>query len=103
MKVSIKELTFNCIIGILPFEREKKQRVVINCSFSYKYSNGEFIDYSLVASDIEKIMKKKQFELLEEAVLHLKKKLTTKYKITKLKLSIAKPDILKHCIVTIEH
>lgn len=103
MKVSIKELTFNCIIGILPFEREKEQRVVINCSFSYNYSNNAFIDYSLVAKEIEKTMKKRQFELLEEAILYLKKKLTKKYKITKLKLAIAKPDILNNCIVTIEH
>lgn len=102
MKVHIKDLTFNCIIGILPKERLNKQRVVINCSFKYTYTKNYFIDYSLVANKIEKTMKKKQFELIEDALLHLHKTLNSHYKIKKLKLSIAKPDILKNCTVLVE-
>lgn len=101
MKVKIEDLTFDCIIGILPFERKNEQRVIINCSFSYKYSNFEFIDYSKVASKIQKIMIKNKFELIEDALLNLKKHLNKKYSIKNLKISIQKPDILPNCKVSI--
>ncbi len=101
MKVKIKNLTFNCIIGILPFEREKEQKVVINCSFKYKYQNSNFIDYSKVAFDIENIMLEKKFELLEDALIQLKTFLKNKYHIKKLKLTIQKPDILPKCKVSV--
>lgn len=32
MKIEIEQLTFKCIIGILDFERVKKQKVIINLS-----------------------------------------------------------------------
>lgn len=102
MRVKIEDLTFNCIIGILPFEREKEQRVIINCSFSYKYKNSEFIDYSKVASHIEKQMIKNKFELIEDALLNLKKSLNDKFNIKNLKLTIQKPDILPNCKVSIK-
>lgn len=103
MKIKIKDLTFKCIIGILPFEREKKQIVVINCSFEYNYKNGKFIDYSHVAKLIEKTMKKEKFELIETALEILTTKITSKYKIQNLKLQIQKPDILKNCKVSVSN
>jgi len=101
MKVKIKNLAFNCIVGILPFEREKEQRVIINCSFKYKYKNSVFIDYSKVASDIEFFMIENKFELLEDALLKLNKFIKTKYSMKKLKLTIQKPDILPNCKVSV--
>jgi dihydroneopterin aldolase len=101
MKVKIEELTFNCIIGILPFEREKEQRVVINCSFKYEYKNSVFIDYSKVASDIELFMIEKKFELLEDALLQLNTLLKSKYSMKNLKLTIQKPDVLPNCKVSV--
>jgi dihydroneopterin aldolase len=101
MKVKIENLTFNCIVGILPFEREQEQRVIINCSFKYTYKNSVFIDYSKVASDIELFMIEKKFELLEDALLELNKFLKSKYSIKKLKLTIQKPDILPKCKVSV--
>tara|TARA_R110002033_G_scaffold45441_3_gene88972 strand:+ start:88981 stop:89292 length:312 start_codon:yes stop_codon:yes gene_type:complete len=101
MKVKIEDLTFNCIIGILPFERKNEQRVIINCSFSYNFTNSKFIDYSKVASDIEKLMKKNKFKLIEDALLNLKKYLKDKYCIKKLNITIQKPDILPNCKVSV--
>lgn len=101
MKVFIEDLTFKCIIGILPFERETKQRVVINCSFKYDYKNCEFIDYSEVAKLIEKTMKNEKFELIETALEVITNKINTKYKVNNLKLQIQKPDILKNCKVSV--
>lgn len=101
MKIEITDLTFKCIIGILDFERVKKQKVVINISFEYEYKKDYFIDYSEVSNLVKTIMKKKKFLLLEDALLIIQKKLNKTYKITKLKIKISKPDILKDCIVSL--
>ncbi|MFA9372552.1 MAG: dihydroneopterin aldolase [Poseidonibacter sp.] len=101
MKIEITDLTFKCIIGILDFERVKKQKVVINISFEYEYQKDYFIDYSEVSNLVKTIMKKKKFLLLEDALLIIQKKLNKTYKITKLKIKISKPDILKDCIVSL--
>ena len=56
MKIEIEQLTFKCIIGILDFERVKKQKVIINLSFDYDFSKDNFIDYSEVANLVKKSM-----------------------------------------------
>ena len=43
MKIEIEQLTFKCIIGILDFERVKKQKVIINLSFDYDFGKDNFI------------------------------------------------------------
>ena len=104
LKINIEDLTFNCIIGILPFERDKEQKVVINISFEYFYKDdgSNFIDYSKVVVLTEKIMIEKQFKLIEDAILFIRKELKNKYKIENLKIKISKPDILPNCVVSVE-
>ncbi|NCB13429.1 MAG: dihydroneopterin aldolase, partial [Erysipelotrichia bacterium] len=46
MKIEISNLTFKCIIGILDFERIKKQKVMIDLSFEYQFSKDNFINYA---------------------------------------------------------
>lgn len=102
MKIKIKNLTFNCIIGILDFERVKKQKVIINLSFNYKFKNqNSFIDYSQIAKKVEKTMKKKKFLLIEDAIIHLEKNLNKNYPIKNLKIKITKPNIMKNCEVSV--
>ena len=103
MKIQITNLTFKCIIGILDFERIKKQKVVINLSFEYKFSKDSFINYADVAQDVEQAMKKKKFLLLEDAILYFEKLLNKNYKIKNLSIQISKPDILKNCIVSLSN
>lgn len=103
MKIEISNLTFKCIIGILDFERIKKQKVVINLSFEYNFSNDDFINYATVAELVEKTMKKEKFLLLEDAILHLETLLNNSYNITNLKIKISKPNILKNCVVSLEN
>ncbi|MCT7910979.1 dihydroneopterin aldolase [Arcobacter lacus] len=103
MKIDIENLTFKCIIGILDFERVKKQKVIINLSFEYNFSNDKFIDYAQVADLLKKTMKKEKFQLIEDAVLYLTKLLNQTYEIKNLKLKISKPTILKDCIVSLSN
>ena len=102
LKVNIEDLTFNCIIGILDYEREKEQKVIIDISFEYFYDKSNFIDYSEVVFLVEKFMIKKQFNLIENAILFIRKKLKNKYKIKNLKVKISKPDIIPNCVVSVE-
>jgi len=101
MKIKIKNLQFKCIIGILPHERETKQTVIINLSFKYTFINNIFINYADIANYVQQSMKENKFLLIEDALLHIKKGLYNKFQIKKLKLSIAKPDILDNCEVSV--
>lgn len=100
MKVEIENLTFKCIVGILDFERVKKQKVIVNISFEYDF-NGSFIDYAEVAKIVENDMKEKKFKLLEDAILYFENLLNNKYKINNLNIKISKPNIIKNCIVSL--
>ena len=103
MKIEISDLTFKCIIGILDFERIKKQRVIINISFEYDFSKDLFIDYSEISNLIKSVMKKEKFLLLEDAILHLENLLNNSYQISNLYIKISKPNILKNCIVSLSN
>lgn len=103
MKIEISDLTFKCIIGILDFERIKKQKIIINLSFEYEFSKDKFINYAEVSNLLEKTMKKQKFFLLEDAILHLENLLYKTYQIKNLNIKISKPTILKNCIVSLEN
>ena len=104
MKILIENLSFDCIIGILDFERENLQKVIIDISFKYNYKDSSsFIDYSIVSKELEDIMKEKKFELLEDAIIYLENYLIQKYPLKKLKIKISKPNILTNCIVSLRN
>ena len=101
MTIEIKDLEFLSIIGILDFERVTPQKVSVNCRIDYVYK-GDFLNYALVAEQIENTMKIEQFELIEEALLHLKSTLKRDFpRIDTLFLKISKPDILANCEVSL--
>ncbi len=104
MTIHIDALQFDVIIGLLDFERERPQRVIIDLEASYDYSNQNFVNYADIASLIQKELKEKRYELLEESLLGLKNILFTTYpQLKTLKLKIAKPDILVECSVALSH
>ena len=101
MIINIDALLFECIIGILDFERHTPQKVMIDAEISYRYKN-EFIDYAKVAEHIKISMKKHQFKLIEEALISLQNSLKHDFpQIMSLSLTISKPDILPDCRVSV--
>ncbi|MDA3947493.1 MAG: dihydroneopterin aldolase [Helicobacteraceae bacterium] len=101
MQISIKDLEFETIIGNLDFERITKQRVRINCTIEYQYEK-RFLDYALITKHIEEQMINHEFELIEEAILSLKRSLKREFPlILSLFLKISKPDILANCEVSL--
>ena len=102
MTIHIEDLTFDVIIGLLDFERDKPQRVIINLQASYTYSDNQFIDYADMVLLIKEKLKAERYELLENALLGLKEVLYTTYpNIQTLHIKIAKPDILSECSVAL--
>jgi len=102
MTIHIEALTFNVIIGLLDFERDKPQRVIIDVKASYAYESNNFIDYADMVVLIQNKLKEKRYELLEDALLGVKTILYTTYpQLTSLTLKIAKPDILLECSVAL--
>lgn len=102
MTIHIEALTFDVIIGLLDFERDRPQRVIIDLEASYDYSDNVFIDYADMVLLIQNELKDKRYELLEEALIGVQKILYSTYpQIQSLFLKISKPDILPQCRVSL--
>ena len=101
MKIHIDDLKFQCIIGILDFERTEAQDVTLNITIDYEYQN-EFINYADVVSLVKSQMIEKKFLLIEDALFELSKILKKEFlKIKALYLKITKPSILPDCQVSV--
>ncbi|WP_457561219.1 dihydroneopterin aldolase [Caminibacter sp.] len=101
-KILIEDLTFKAIIGILEKERNEEQLVVVNAEMEY-VSKSNYIDYAKVCDMITEIIQNGKFELIEDAVDEIEKKLIAEFpQMKSLKLSIKKPEILKNALVGVE-
>jgi dihydroneopterin aldolase len=101
LQIFIEALTFECIIGILDFERTTPQKVIIDLRIDYNYDR-EFINYAEVAQLIEKTMQEEKFLLIEDALSFLSQKLKKNFlKIELLFLKITKPSIMPNCRVSV--
>ncbi len=101
MKIEIEDLKFQCIIGILDFERITPQDVILNISIEYDYTD-EFINYADIAHSIKSHMKNGKFLLIEDALKSVSKNLRKKFPlINELDLKITKPSILPDCMVSV--
>ncbi len=102
MTIHIEDLTFDVIIGLLDFEREKPQRVIIDVQASYAYSDDKFIDYADMVLLIQAKLKDERYKLLENALLGIKDVLYSTYpQIDSLNIKISKPNILRECTVAL--
>ncbi|RUM72464.1 MAG: dihydroneopterin aldolase [Sulfurovum sp.] len=104
MTIHIEDLTFDVIIGLLDFERENPQQIIVDLKASYAYSDKNFIDYADMMLLIQNELKLKRYRLLEDALLGLKSILVTTYpQLETLFLKIMKPNILAPCQVGLSH
>jgi dihydroneopterin aldolase len=102
MTIHIEDLEFDVIIGLLDFERNRPQRIIVDLEASYEYRNENFVDYADMVLLIQQELKEKHYTLLEEALLGIKENLYTSYpQLKTLTLKIAKPDILPECSVAL--
>jgi len=100
LTIFIKDLSFYAVLGILEEERKKPQKIIVNAKITYYYTSAYFINYTEVSKLIKSTIIKGKFELIEEALEKLLKKIQENFpKIDKIKLQISKPDILQDCEV----
>ena len=103
MKIYIEDLKFQCILGILDFERTTLQDVTLNITIDYDFSD-EFINYADVVNLLKLTMREKKFLLIEDALEELAKTLQKEFsKINTLFLKITKPSILPDCTVSVSN
>ena len=101
MKIHIEDLKFQTIIGILDFERQTPQDVILNLEIEYSFAD-EFINYAEVADLLKELLIKEQFLLIEDALTKSMLKLKEKFPaIQSLNLKITKPSILPDCKVSV--
>jgi len=101
MTIHIEDLKFQCIIGILDFERVTKQDVIVNATINYNYNN-KFINYADIVEIIKSNMLKSEFLLIENAIESINLKLFKEYNsIKSINLKITKPSILPDCKVSV--
>ena len=101
MTIHIEDLKFQCIIGILDFERITLQDIIINVEIEYTYTDT-FINYANVSEFIKAQIIKNKFLLIEDALGTLSQKLHKEFPlINRLYLKITKPSILPDCKVSV--
>ena len=100
MKIFVKNLTFDTIIGILDFERTQKQSVTFNVEITY---SGEYVNYAIVRELLLEHTDKEQFLLLEDALLFFSKLLKNRFpQIGEIKMALQKNTIFDDCLVGVE-
>ena len=101
MTIHVEDLKFQCIIGILDFERVKEQDIVVNFECVYEFEN-EYINYVNIVDLIKKTMIFSKFNLIEDAILSLKSEILKEFPlINSYHLKISKPSILADCRVSV--
>ena len=102
MKIEIRSLEIDAVIGILPKERHTPQKVIVDLEAEYRYKGGEYLDYAALTELIRQELIERKFGLLEEALLALKERIFEAYPlIESLELRLEKPEILKNCRVAV--
>ncbi|WRC40251.1 dihydroneopterin aldolase [Helicobacter pylori] len=93
--VHIHNLVFETILGILEFERLKPQKISVNLDLFYtQLPNKAYLDYMEIQELIQKMMREKQYLLIEDALKDLSHVLKTRYsEISELYLKISKLEI----------
>lgn len=97
--IALEELELECIIGILPFEREKMQKIRIDAEFIIEV---EYLDYRLLKDFITSAFTK-EFGLLEEARDYFLEVLPKDFpQIKEFWIKITKLEIFSDCKVAIK-
>jgi len=100
MTITVEDLELDVTIGILDFERNSKQKVIVETKINYNYTEKSFVNYIDVIRIIETLLKTKDYHLLEDAILDIGENILSKYpQIVSLYLKISKPDIVKNGVV----
>lgn len=96
-RIFIQNLEVECIVGILPWERETPQKILIDARAYFDFAGvvssrsiRDTVDYIQVAKTIEKVAKEGQYKLLEAMAIDISDALFNHLPITSVELEIKK-------------
>jgi len=102
-KILIQGLEVLCIIGTLPGERKKKQKVVIDLEFPAPVTKAatrddlrDALNYKKIAEAITEFVSKNRFYLIETLAERLARILLREFKLKKIFLRVSKPDAVRN-------
>ncbi len=102
-KIFVEELAVRCIIGTLPQERKKKQKLSIDLELPVSVPKAarrddlkDAINYKKIADRIFELVSISRFYLIETLAEHLAEILLREFKLKNLLLRIRKPAALKN-------
>lgn len=104
-KISIRDLTFDCIIGVLPSERTHEQPIVLNVSLWLDFSPAAqsedlslSVDYAKLAEDLKGFIRLSCFQLEETLVMETGKFILEHHPMVQtVEVSVRKPQAIPHC------
>lgn len=102
-KIFIRELEIPCIIGTLPRERKKRQKLVIDLEFPADVRKAarrddlrEALNYRKVADRITEFVSKSRFYLIETLAERLAQALLREFKLGGILLRVRKPSAISN-------
>ena len=102
-KIFIQSLEASCIIGTLPRERKKKQKIVIDLEFPASIKKAarrddlrDALDYQKIAARATSFISQSRFFLVETLAERLAQTLLREFKLQSLLLRVSKPNALRN-------
>lgn len=102
-KIFIEGLRINCIIGTLPRERRKKQRIIMDLEFpapvrkpARRDDLRDTINYHRITKRIEAFVSQSRFYLIETLAERLARTLLREFKLKSLLLRVRKPSAIRN-------
>ena len=105
-QIRLKDVQFDCIVGVLPFECENEQPVILNLTLWLDFAQAaktedlnESIDYAKLAEELKGFIRLSRFKLVETLVVKTAEYVLEHYaKASAVEVSIAKPKAVPGCI-----
>ena len=102
-RIRIRDLSLQCIIGINPEERTKKQEVLINLTLHADLSEAahtdrleDTVDYRALKEGIRKCVEASEFFLLERLAEHVAEIALGPAQVQCVEVCVDKPDALRY-------
>jgi dihydroneopterin aldolase len=105
-QIRLKDVQFDCIVGVLPFERENEQPVILNLTLWLDFAQAaktedlnESIDYAKLAEELKAFIRLSCFKLVETLVVKTAEYVLEHYpKADAVEVSIVKPKAVPGCL-----
>ena len=105
-QIRLKDIQFDCIVGILPDERITEQPVILNLTLWLDFAQAaktedlnESIDYAKLAEELKAFIRLSCFKLVETLVVKTAEYVLQHYpKANAVEVSVAKPKAVPGCL-----